>query len=103
MTSNQLQVIVNGKVKNTFKFGTIIFLILGLIVPLWPISLPLFWFLAYGSYKSGKPFQQDMPIQSVTAVTELDELKKLKALFDSKAITEEEFNIKKAQLLARKS
>lgn len=97
MTSNQLQVIVNGKVKNTFKFGTIIFLILGLIVPLWPISLPLFWFLAYGSYKSGKPFQ------SVTAVTELDELKKLKALFDSKAITEEEFNIKKAQLLARKS
>ena len=35
----------------SFKFSTVIFLILGLIVPLWPISLPLFWYLAYQSYK----------------------------------------------------
>jgi len=37
---------------NTFKFSTIILLVLGLITPLWPISLPLFWFLAYRTYKS---------------------------------------------------
>lgn len=36
---------------DTFKFSTIIFIIVGLLVPLWPISLPLFWFLAYRSYK----------------------------------------------------
>jgi len=38
--------------EGSFKFSTIIFLILGLITPLWPITLPLFWFLAYRSYKS---------------------------------------------------
>ena len=37
---------------DTFKFSTIIFIILGLLIPLWPISLPLFWFLAYRSYKA---------------------------------------------------
>lgn len=38
---------------NTFKFSTIVYLVLGLILPLWPITLPLFWFLAYRSYKRG--------------------------------------------------
>lgn len=40
----------------SFKLSTFIFLLLGLFVPLWPISLPLFWFLAYRSYK--KPSTQ---------------------------------------------
>lgn len=42
----------SGDKTNTFKFTTVILIILGLITPLWPISLPLFWFLAYRSYKS---------------------------------------------------
>lgn len=42
----------SGSKANTFKFSTIILLILGLITPLWPISLPFFWFLAYRTYKS---------------------------------------------------
>lgn len=42
------QTIVEG---GSFKLSTAIFLILGLLVPLWPISLPLFWYLAYRSYK----------------------------------------------------
>jgi len=37
---------------NTVKFTTIVFVLLGLFVPCWPISLPLFWYLAYCSYKS---------------------------------------------------
>ncbi len=37
---------VSAGIANTFKFKTIIFLILGLIIPLWIITLPLFWYLA---------------------------------------------------------
>ena len=40
-----------GKQANSFTFSTIVFIILGLIVPIWPISLPFFWHLAYRSYK----------------------------------------------------
>jgi hypothetical protein len=38
----------------TFTFKVVVFFVLGLIVPLWPISLPLFWYLAWKSYKTGK-------------------------------------------------
>jgi hypothetical protein len=37
---------------NEVKFTTIIFIVLGLIVPFWPISLPSFWYLAYRSYRT---------------------------------------------------
>ncbi len=42
-----------GERAKTFKFSTVIFIILGLIVPLWPISTPFFWYLAYRSYNKG--------------------------------------------------
>jgi hypothetical protein len=38
----------------TFTFKVIILFTLGLIVPVWPISLPIFWYLAWKSYKTGK-------------------------------------------------
>lgn len=38
---------------NTFKFSTFIWIVIGLFVPLWPITLPFFWYLAYRSYKKG--------------------------------------------------
>lgn len=40
---------------NTFKFSTCVWMILGLIVPMWPLSLPFCWFIAYRSYKKGTP------------------------------------------------
>lgn len=40
---------------NTFKFSTFLWLIAGLFIPLWPISLPICWFLAHRSYKNGTP------------------------------------------------
>tara|TARA_Y100000815_G_scaffold149180_1_gene134895 strand:- start:11861 stop:12100 length:240 start_codon:yes stop_codon:yes gene_type:complete len=40
---------------DTFKFSTLMWLIAGLIIPLWPLSLPLCWFMAYRSYKGGTP------------------------------------------------
>ncbi len=44
-------VVQAGDGSNSFKFSTFIYLVLGLFVPLWPISLPLLWYLAYKSYK----------------------------------------------------
>lgn len=41
------QTVVEG---GSFKFSTFIFLVLGVVIPLWPISLPICWFLAYRSY-----------------------------------------------------
>lgn len=67
--------------ENTVKFSTAILFALGLLLPLWPITLPLFWWLACRSYKKGGPEQ----ISSY-------ELQKAKDLFDSGAITEEEFD-----------
>ena len=84
-----------NEIQNTFKFRTVIYLILGLIIPFWIITLPLFWFLAYRSYKDGIP-------ENNTAVdkhSHFDELKKLKALLDDDVITPEEFDREKKKLL----
>jgi hypothetical protein len=48
------------QVADSFKFSTLLWLIAGVIIPLWPISLPLCWFLAYRSYKSGTPLAQQI-------------------------------------------
>lgn len=37
----------------TFKFSTIILIILGLLTPCWPVTLPLFWVMAYITYRNG--------------------------------------------------
>jgi len=65
---------------NTVKASTIILILLGLIVPLWPLSLPLFWWFSYRSYKKGEP-----------AELTINELHAAKELLESGAITEEEF------------
>lgn len=75
---------------NSIKFSTIIFIILGLIVPLWPITLPLFWWLAYRSYKKG---YGDSP--------SLGDLKSAKDLLESGAISQKEFESIKAKTLGR--
>jgi len=46
------------------SFKTIMFFVLGLIFPLWPISLPLFWYLAFRSSKQDKIRQQEMFTQA---------------------------------------
>jgi uncharacterized protein DUF4339 len=39
---------IEGK---SVKFATIIWILAGLLIPLWPVSLPICWYLAYRSYK----------------------------------------------------
>ncbi|MBK9990655.1 MAG: hypothetical protein IPP19_07990 [Verrucomicrobia bacterium] len=69
---------------NTVKFSTLMLLILGLFIPLWPISLPVCWYFAYKSYKRG---------EGIAGIdgdsgggSSLDEIKKAKALYDAGAI-----------------
>ncbi|WP_220272538.1 SHOCT domain-containing protein [Alteromonas aestuariivivens] len=90
---------------------TLMFIILGLIVPLWPVSLPLFWYLAYRSSKEDS--QQKIEIaragqgavfapvtQEKSNKPSLAELKDAKELLDSGIITQEEFDKIKADALA---
>jgi hypothetical protein len=55
-TVHQTTVVEGG----SFKFGTLVWIVIGLIVPLWPISLPVCWYLAYRSYK--KPISQTVRV-----------------------------------------
>lgn len=38
--------------KNSFKLMTLVFFLMGLFIPVWPISIPVFWYLAYKSYNN---------------------------------------------------
>ena len=46
---------VSGRSKaNSFKFDTVVWLIAGLLIPVWPISLIFCWYMAYRSYKRAR-------------------------------------------------
>lgn len=66
---------------NSFKFSTFIHLALGLILPLWPITLPLFFYFAYKSYKRGDEEGASM-----------SDLKSAKDLLDTGVISQDEFD-----------
>jgi hypothetical protein len=67
--------------ENTIKLSTLMLFFIGCIFPLWPISLPFFWWLAYRSYRKGSPRQ-----------ISLYEVEKAKALLDAGSITETEYD-----------
>ncbi|MCX7192355.1 MAG: SHOCT domain-containing protein [Proteobacteria bacterium] len=73
---------------NTIKFSTIMYFALGLIIPLWPITLPFFWWLAYKSYKKGSE-----------AGHSLTDLKNAKDLLEAGAINQKEFDAIKEKAL----
>ena len=67
--------------ENTVKLSTLMLFFIGCIFPLWPISLPFFWWLSYRSYRKGSPCQ-----------VSLYEVEKAKGLLDSGSITQSEFD-----------
>lgn len=73
---------------NTIKFSTVIYILLGLIIPIWPITLPLFWWMAYKSYRRGGE-----------AGHSITDLKNAKDLLEAGAITQKEFDAIKAKTL----
>jgi len=46
---------------NTFKFSTFLWIAAGLLIPLWPVSLPVCWFFAYRSYQAGSRPSPTLP------------------------------------------
>ncbi len=71
---------------DTVKFSTILFVGIGLLLPLWPITLPLFFWLAWRSYRRGG-----------AADVSLYELQKAKGLLDSGGITQVEYDALKSR------
>lgn len=92
---------VTHEIANTFKFRTVIFIILSLIVPLWIVTLPLFLFLAYKSYVAGVPqtqiIEQSKP--SMTLQNVASEIEALHKLFTAGVLSEAEFQTQKDRLL----
>lgn len=96
------------EVTNTVKFRTVIFIVLAFTIPLWLITLPLFLYLAYKSYIHGIPTEiANTPLaapslksnsmeQSVAA-----EIEALHNLVKSGALSQSEFQDRKAILLKR--
>lgn len=81
------------KRKNTISFGTIVWFVLGLIIPFWLISLPICWYFALRCYRSG------ISEVDVLKVTKDEKLNKLALLLASGKISEEQFQSKKAEIL----
>ncbi|RBO82537.1 SHOCT domain-containing protein [Marinomonas aquiplantarum] len=80
----------------------VMYLILGLIVPIWPISLPIFWFLAYkATQDQSKTAESPPPTQEAegSPSQQLKELTDAKELFEKGLINKEEFNTLKSNLL----
>lgn len=87
----------HGEVANTLKPSTIIFIILALILPLWPITLPLFLWLAHKSYKGGEVIAYKVEGQANNR--SLDELDTARKLLDAGTISREEFDRIKEQTI----
>ncbi|WP_417505024.1 SHOCT domain-containing protein [Marinomonas gallaica] len=105
MENDQVEIIEDNS--ETVKLLTFGYFILGLIIPFWIITLPLFWFLAYRDYKSpnGKPLfsnQPTAPAQTAKVVTptqNFEALEKLNELKEKGILTEDEYNREKSKIL----
>jgi hypothetical protein len=96
-----------GEKINTWKFRTIVFIILAVIIPAWPISIPLFLYLAFNSYKAGEiatglstQFSegQQTVLQPIRQ-SKADEITALHQLLKSGALTQDEYDAEKSKVL----
>ena len=71
---------------DTIKFSTMLYVGIGLLLPRWPVTLPLFFWLAWRSYRRGG-----------AAEVSLYELQKAKNLLDSGGITQAEYDAIKSR------
>jgi len=99
------ELVITGN-EDTIKISTVVFFVLGLIIPLWIITLPLFWFISYKTFKSGQgtPIIKNDSIKSKVIYehsnnSKFDDIEKIKTLLDSGALTESEFESEKAKIL----
>lgn len=78
----------NNEIPNTWKGRTVVYAVLAFIIPLWIITLPLFLYLAYKSYKEGGVKNKDKQNTSYT----LSDIKEAQILLKDKVIIQEEFD-----------
>ena len=97
------------EIANTWKFRTVVFVILACILPLWPISIPLFLYLAYRSYIAGRPVDATEAPGASGVPQHVAEpylsnkargIAELHELYSSGALTQDEFDAEKKKLLA---
>lgn len=84
------------EVANTWKFRTVVFVVLAFVVPLWIVTFPLFLFLAYRSYVAGKP---SAGAAQANTATRSEEIGALHALLQKGALSQDEFEAEKRKLL----
>lgn len=100
-----------GEKTNTWKFRTIVFTILAVIIPAWPISIPLFLFLAYRSYKAGEiatglstqysemTSSRQQTVPHSVGQSKTDQIAALHQLLKSDALTQDEYDSEKRRIL----
>jgi len=93
------------EIANTWKFRTVVFTIIAFVIPLWLITLPLFLYLAYRSYVAGTAASSTgssaaPSVASASPASKAQEISALHALLSSGALTQEEFDVEKKQLLS---
>lgn len=88
------------EVANTFKFRTVVYIILAFAVPLWLVTFPLFLYLAYKSYVAGiQPQLVEQLKPTAETMNVAAEIAALHKLVDSGALSDAEFQAQKARLL----
>jgi hypothetical protein len=97
-----------GELPNTWKFRTVVFVILAVCIPLWLITFPLFIYLAWRSYHAGEPagtLQLEAPAESHVppaqgpAQSKAEQVAALHELLQRGALTQAEFDIEKRLVL----
>jgi hypothetical protein len=90
-----------NEIANTFKFRTIVYIILALLpIPLlWLITLPLFLYLAYRTYIYGKPSDHPSLRPPPSTLKIAEEIETLHRLFTNGVLSEREFQVQKTRLL----
>lgn len=105
------------EIANTWKSRTVIFTVLAFVIPFWIVTIPLFFYLAYRSYKQGKlataftvnpapkldsAFSGEAPQEVTSKVfSRTSEIAELHRLFQQGALTQDEFDQEKGRLLAK--
>jgi competence protein ComGC len=90
-----------GDVANTWKFKTVISLIFALFVPFWPVTAPVFLYLAYRSYSKGEKAPVPVVIVDSFSTNKAEEIAALHALLSNGALTQAEFDEQKQKNLNR--
>jgi len=91
-----------AEASNTWKFRTIIYLLLAFFTSFLVVTIPIFLYLAYRSYVTGDAGPPATAAPLAQNRTKAEELGTLHALLQSGALTQREYDTEKKKLLETK-